>query len=209
VDLVEPVSGRDAFRVDLVVTEADLWRFFGLLRRGMLVSAFLPASLQRLLHEVLEIPEAYVNERIQTAFLNGRAVDDFHAAMVTDGDVVTLSAAMPGLVGATLRRGGKVATLRSSLSHHPHCADIQAILPGVMTIKLFNLVCAELGPAFLGRGVVLPGGRFHEFLADAWTDLTPVCLGARVQGASVAPEILPEAVPAGDVVHLKVETQMP
>ena len=203
---MEPASGHDAIAVDLVVTETDLWRFFSLLRRGMLVSAPLPAKLQRLLQEALEIPQAYVNERIQTVFLNGRAVDDIRVAMVTDGDVVTLSAAMPGLVGATLRKGGQLSRLRSSLSHHPLSADIEAILPGVIMVKLFNLVCAELGPAFLHRGVVLPGGHFKEFLADTWAELAPDCLGVRIDREAAAPESLPGAVAAGEVVRLKVTT---
>jgi hypothetical protein len=206
VDAVEPASGHDAIAVDLVVTETDLWRFFSLLRRGMLVSAPLPAKLQRLLQEALEIPQAYVNERIQTVFLNGRAVDDIRVAMVTDGDVLTLSAAMPGLVGATLRKGGQLSRLRSSLSHHPLSADIEAILPGVIMVKLFNLVCAELGPAFLHRGVVLPGGHFQEFLAGTWAELAPDCLGVRIDRKAAAPESLPGAVGAGEVVRLKVAT---
>lgn len=206
---MKPASRRDALAVDLVVAEADLWRFFGLLRRGMLVSAPLPASLQGLLQETLEIPEPYLNERIQTVFLNGRAVDDIRAAMVTDGDVVTLSAAMPGLVGATLRKGGQLTNLRSSLSHHPLSAGVQAILPGVVTVKLFNLVCAELGPAFLNRGVVLPARHFQEFLTDTWSELVPACLAVRVQDEPVAPEALPASVTAGCVVRLKVATQRP
>jgi hypothetical protein len=47
-----------------------------------------------------------------------------------------------------------LSRLRSSLSHHPLSADIEAILPGVVMVKLFNLVCAELGPRFLGPGAV-------------------------------------------------------
>lgn len=201
-----PAWQSNVTKVDLVVAEADLWRFFGLLRRGMLVAAPLPANLDRLLSEALQIPRAYAEGRIQTVFLNGRAVDDVPAAMVSDGDVVTLSAAMPGLVGATLRKGGKVASLRSGLSHHPHCLEVEAILPGVVTVKLFNLVCAELGPAFLRRGVVLPGGRLREFLADAWADLAPACLAVRLEGKDADPETLPEAVAAAEAVRLKVAT---
>jgi hypothetical protein len=204
---MKPAPGLDAPTVHLVVAEEDLWRFFGLLRRGMLVCAPLPTNLQGLLLEALEIPDAYARERIQTVFLNGKAVDDIRAALVTDGDVITLSAAMPGLVGATLRKGGKVANLRSSLSYHPHAAAIEAILHGVVMVKLFNLVCAELGPSFLGRGVVLPRGHFQEFLAEARVELASACLVVRVQGEPVALEALPAAVPAGEVVRLTVTTQ--
>ena len=37
--------------------------------------------------------------------------------MVGHGDTLALSAAMPGLVGATMRRGGYFAGLRANISH--------------------------------------------------------------------------------------------
>ncbi|MDD3992703.1 MAG: hypothetical protein PHV70_11205 [Desulfobacteraceae bacterium] len=200
-------SKQDTLTVELVVTEADLWRFFGLLRQGILVTTHLPSSLQQLLLVALKIPDAYVRERIQTVFLNGKAVDDIQGASVSDGDVVTLSAAMPGLVGATLRKGGQLTNLRSSLSHRSLSTETEAVAPGMVTVKLFNLVCAELGPPFLGRGVLLPGGHFKAFLADVWPELAPACIGARIGEKPVEAAVLPESVAPGAMVRLKVGTQ--
>jgi hypothetical protein len=204
-----PTSRSDVLSVDLMVDEDHLWRFLRLLRRGFLVSTRLPCSLDRLLVEVLEIPETYATDRIQTIFLNGRAVDDIRAAKVTDGDRVALSAAMPGLVGATLRKGGKVANLRSSLSHQPYSTGIQAVLPGLVTVKLFNLVCAELGPTFLKRGVVLSGGHFREFLADSWAEMVPACREVRIDQMIAACDTLPRAMPGAEAIHLSVAAPTP
>lgn len=55
---------------------------------------------------VLGLPHFYVEERIQTLLLNGLAVDDPDTAVLESGARLALSAAMPGVLGATLRRGG-------------------------------------------------------------------------------------------------------
>ena len=50
--------------------------------------------------------------------LDGKPVDDIGAALVQDGSTLALSAAMPGLVGATLRRGGAYSSFRSAITYH-------------------------------------------------------------------------------------------
>ena len=57
-------------------------------------------------------------EKIQSIMLDGKPVDDIGSAMIHDGSVLALSAAMPGLVGATLRRGGAYASFRSAITYH-------------------------------------------------------------------------------------------
>ena len=199
-------TAADLLSVDLAVSAASLWRFFALLRKGFVVDTALPCSLETLLCERLQIPAGYVAQRVQTVFLNGRAVDDVPTATVADGAVVTLSAAMPGLVGATLRKGGKLTNLRSNISHRSAAAGHSAQRPGQVTVKLFNLICAELAPAFLGRGVLVSSADFHEFLSDAWTATAPACSGATVDGHPATIADLPSAVPSGPVVALRVRT---
>ena len=192
--------------VDLTVSAASLWRFFALLRKGFLVETPLPCNLETLLCERLRIPAEYVAQRVQTVFLNGRAVDDVPTATVAHGAVVTLSAAMPGLVGATLRKGGKLTNLRSNISHRSTAAGRNAQRPGQVTVKLFNLICAELAPDFLGRGVLLPPDDFQDFLSDTWSETAADCSAARVDGQPLAAAGLPSAVPSGPAVALTVCT---
>jgi len=44
------------------------------------------------------LDEDYVTQRISTIFLDGKPVDDIDTLLVRDGAVLSLSAAMPGLV---------------------------------------------------------------------------------------------------------------
>ncbi len=73
---------------------------FPALQRGVLVKARLGESIRSLLCKQFGLDPDYVKNRIQTAFLDGKPVDDFDSAIVREGSVLTLSGAMPGLAGA-------------------------------------------------------------------------------------------------------------
>lgn len=89
-----------------------------LLRRGVLIPVRPEdvASLGRFLTHGLGLEPAYAESRIQTILRNGLAVDGFDVAL-NDRDRLALSAAMPGVAGAALRRGGYYAALRAGITH--------------------------------------------------------------------------------------------
>jgi len=203
--MADTVGSAPVFVV-LRVPARSLWRFHALLRRGFRVETALPCPLQDLLCDRLAIPSAYVTERIQTVFLDGRAVDDVAAAEVADGAVVALSAAMPGLVGATLRKGGTLTNLRSHLSYRKTGDQERAERVGRVTVKLFNLVCDELAPEVLGRGVLFPAGVFQNFFNASGTDLTADLEAVRINGAPLAAEDLSAHMPPDAPVCLTVGT---
>ena len=72
--------------------------------------------------------------------------------IVKDGATLALSGAMPGLIGATMRRGGVLASFRSGISYDPR-GNTRSGGNGRITLKLFNLLIDELGPRFLSRGI--------------------------------------------------------
>jgi hypothetical protein len=119
-----------------------------------------------LLCEQIGIPRDYLDDRIQTLFLNAKAVDNVDTATVTDGAVIALSAAMPGLVGATLRKGGTFSGLRAAISQRDTAACEDSV-PGTITLKLFNLVAEEMGLDLLARGALFPGKRLGDYLDTA------------------------------------------
>ncbi len=90
--------------------------FFQFLQGGFFLGASVGCSIHELLCEQLGLGEEYVLQRITTLFLDGKPVDDIDSAVVRDGATLSLSAAMPGLVGAAMRRGGAFASLRSSIT---------------------------------------------------------------------------------------------
>lgn len=155
--------------------------FTPLLQRGVMVKVQVGCSLSALLVEQLGLKPGYVQERIKTIFLEGNPVDDLGATLVKDGSVLALSAAMPGLAGATLRRGGVFAGLRSPI---PQREMKTPVLPeeGFVVVKLFNLLIRELGPVFLERGVFLPENDFGEFLKGLPDEFWKGCKEIKVDG---------------------------
>ncbi|HYO42019.1 MAG TPA: hypothetical protein VES19_02365 [Candidatus Limnocylindrales bacterium] len=128
------------------------------LQQGVWLRALTPTSLLTFLTEQLDLGWEYVRDRVETVFLDGMVVDDLEHSVVRDGSTVTLSAAMPGLVGATLRRDGFYKAMRAEISWSTTHADEEraaAPAPGLVRVKLFNLILKEVGPRLLARGVFL------------------------------------------------------
>lgn len=161
--------------------------FFPLLQKGVTVPATVGCPLKSLLVDQFAIPADYVTERVTTIFLDNHPVDDLERTIIKDGSRVTLSAAMPGLVGATMRRGGFYAALRQGISHVSG-GGTAANSKGTVRLKLFNLLLAELGPLVLARGLILERGELDELLQHLpdWsaelTDNGQVLLTVRFNG---------------------------
>jgi hypothetical protein len=161
-------NGTHCLQLTIKVSESFIPSFFGLLRSGFTTHVMVGCNLQDMLSHQLGIAENYLQNRVQTIFLNNSPVDDTAAAIVADGATISLSAAMPGLNGAVMRRGGLLASLRHSISHHPGNVCIEP-RRGKIKLKLFNLIAKEIGPDFLAGGIVVKG----EALADVFALQTP------------------------------------
>jgi hypothetical protein len=139
--------------------------FFQFLQRGFLLGASVGRSIRALLCEELCVDEEYVLQRIATVFLDGKPVDDIDSAIVRDGATLSLSAAMPGLVGAAMRKGGAFASLRSSITAREREAPVTRGA-GVIRLKLFNMIMQELGPEFLRKGIVIRTSELVDFFRE-------------------------------------------
>ena len=135
--------------------------FFGLLRSGFSADITVGCSLEHMLCNQMNIDPDYLHKRVQIVFLNYSPVDDLATTAVPDGAVICLSAAMPGLNGAMMRRGGPLSEMRRSISHATNYACDQPF-PGRITLKLFNLIARELGPQFLARGILVSSKALNE-----------------------------------------------
>ena len=132
---------------------------------------------------------SYVERRITTIFLDGRPVDAVGSARIRENATLALSAAMPGLAGAILRRGGALASLRSNIPCEGEAVEATA-RDGVITLKLFNLLAPELAPEFLRRGVLLQAAEAEMFLRQRppsfWDGCREILLdGRRVEATSL------------------------
>jgi hypothetical protein len=140
-------------------------RFFLLLQRGVMIRRYVGCSVSVFLREEIgAAPETI--ERIQSIMLDGKPVDDIGTAVVQHGSTLALSAAMPGLVGATLRRGGAYSSFRSTITYH-ETGKTCALGEGWILIKIFNLLMAELGPGILRKGVLLKTAELLGFIERA------------------------------------------
>ncbi|MEW6141103.1 MAG: hypothetical protein AB1733_23005 [Thermodesulfobacteriota bacterium] len=180
--------------------------FLPLLRRGILLKARLGATISNVLCEQLGIPREYLDDRVGTVFLDGSAVDNVDKAVVRDGGALALSAAMPGLVGATMRKGGILASMRNSITYREEDPAMSGS-EGFFVLRLYNTVAGELGPALLRSGVWTDGKTLRDFLEDAAADLRSGCLECRLDGNACEWTRLLESLPAGqDRVLMRVTT---
>ncbi len=137
--------------------------FYPFLQKGFGIKTKTGISIRELLCNELDIEPDYLENRIQTIFLDGKPVDDVGQTRVEANSVIALSAAMPGLVGATMRRGGLLSPFRSSITYRGENKSEKTV-DTIITLKLFNLLIPELGCAFLHRGILVPFSQVKPFL---------------------------------------------
>ncbi len=161
-----PLNTALVANLEIDLAGYDLQVFTPLLQRGVFIRIDPGATVRSFLCQALELATNFVEQRISTIFLNGRPVDSLEAKM-RHGDTLALSAAMPGLVGATMRRGGMVATLRSNISHREEDRLEEEGPEGFILVKLFNTLIPALGPLLLKRGVLVGRDILKDLLQDA------------------------------------------
>jgi hypothetical protein len=137
--------------------------FFPLLQKGFAIDVPLGRPIRFLLRDVLGLPDEYIEARIQTVFLDGKPVDDIDTALVRDGSTLALAPAMPGLMGAMLRRGGHLAVMRSGITHRDDTVT-QRSGEGRIIVKLFGMALQELGPQLLARGIGVDAGDLAKVI---------------------------------------------
>ena len=173
------MAEKQSLRMVLPVTQ--LPAFFLLLQQGVWLSAQVGCSVLSLLTGQFGIDDNYINERITTLFLDGKAIDEPDASYIKDGSTLALSSAMPGLVGATMRRGGHLAAMRGGITYQAQQHEEGGT--GRVRIKLFNMVMIELGAIILNRGICLSNAELEHFLMEQpdsfWQSFGTVILGGR------------------------------
>lgn len=178
-------SALGTLEIDLIGDR--LTSFSPLLQRGVTVRLGEETNVSNFLCHHLGIEPEFVEHAITTIFLNGKPVDDLDKATLGNGDTLALSAAMPGLVGATMRRKGLVASLRCTISYRENGRRAQAGESITIVLKLFNLMIEALGPALLKRGVLIERGGWEEFLIRSRPDFWELCQAVKLNGRQVHP----------------------
>jgi hypothetical protein len=147
----------------LIITLPDeaVSGFASLLQHGMLIKVEQPVALVPLLLSLPGFSVEYIENAVQTIFLNGVAVDSLDR-LLPSGSVLALSAAMPGLAGAIFRRQGVHGSLRSRPQENTVSDQSDS---GFITLKLFNSIASDRVLDLLSRGILISGKAFHAFAA--------------------------------------------
>jgi hypothetical protein len=159
-------------------------RFFPLFQQGIRLKVMVGCNLKQFLGEQLGLAPDYLEERVQTLFLDGKVVDDLENAFIRDGSAIALSAALPGLAGATLRRGGPVASMRSQITYGV-AEKTGEQGEGMVVVKLFNLLLNELAPFLLERGLYILRKDGEDFLRSLPQEFWRGCRKIEVDGKEV------------------------
>ena len=175
-------------RIHLIVKDRVLNRFTSLLEKGVGLSVTAGCTFRELLCDQLGLSDEYLNRRIQTLFLNARPVDDVDRTLVQDGAIIALSSAMPGILGATMRKGGKYAAFRKSISQQE--TDV-SLTPkkGHVTLKMFNMVAKEIGIHLLQTGVEVRGTDLYRVVAKLPEKLENQIQNMCLNGKAVEPSL--------------------
>jgi hypothetical protein len=205
---VDDADGSSQHGLLLTVTGGEASKFVGLLNAGFMIKIARGEPVKTFLCDRIGLDPSYFDERIQTLFLNNKPVDDPATAVVGDGSVLALSAAMPGLVGATFRKGGRYRWMRGSISHPDGC-DTAPGKTGWVTLKLFNLIQKELGPFFLEAGLWLKRETIQAFFADQIGNLAGHILSAYWNGREMVPGVLAGIAWPDKPVYIRIVSDIP
>ena len=93
--LAKQMNKASTIQIILEVKTRILPLFYQLLEQGFRMTVPVNCSVKELLCQHLNVQEDYLEKRIQTLILNGKAVDDVNSATVGEGSTLALSGAMP------------------------------------------------------------------------------------------------------------------
>jgi len=170
--------------LSLTVSAELLSKFFQLLEQGFILESAVGCSLRDFICGRLGLDGQYLADRVQTIFLDHNPVDNIDTALIREGSTVALSAAMPGLAGATLRKGGRFAVMRNQISCQTGTAcnsDQQTMV----TVKYFNAVAKDLGESQLKKGIWIQDANFIWFVDKRIEALQAHIRSVRLDGKTI------------------------
>ena len=179
--------------------------FSPVLAKGFVVKIQVGCTVRELVCDQFGLSVDYLENRIQTIFLDGKAVDNVNTAVVRQDSTLALSAAMPGLAGATLRRGGFFAAMRSQITHNK-IEKNEIAKDGTIILKLFNLVAGEIGPMFLSQGIWIAGKHLQDFFRKALDHFWSGCRTAEIDGVYREIDALPDIDWGQQTVFFKLQS---
>ena len=192
----------------LVIDENQLHHLFLILQSGFFLKIQVGCSLKTFLMGEIGLSPEFIEERIQTIFLDGQVVDDLDSAIIKDGSSLALSSAMPGLVGAAMRRGGFYGALRSSITYREK-GKPDMVHEGTVQMKLYNLLMKELGALFLMKGIYISSSDLAGFLSNQGKSFWMGCKGILLDDEPLSMDVLlkGKGLSQHEMTYLSVRTE--
>jgi hypothetical protein len=175
--------------ISLVLASETICDFSPLLQMGFNIPAMVPCTLGNFLQEQLGLDREYVSERITTIFVDGKTTDSLDETVINDHSTIALSAAMPGVVGATFRRGSYYAAMRSAITSMENI-NTGTCEKGQVCVKLFNLLLTDLGPMFLEKGIFMSASDLSGLFSAIPGNSLQACREVTINGQCVDPSCL-------------------
>jgi hypothetical protein len=175
--------------VSLVLAPETVGAFSPLLQTGFNIPAMVPCTLGNFLHEQLGLNREYVSERITTIFVDGKTTDSLDETVIKDHSTIALSAAMPGVVGATFRRGSYYAVMRSAITSIEN-QNTGPSEQGQVCVKLFNLLLTDLGQEFLEKGIFMSASDLSALFHRLPGSFPQECREVNINGRGLDPACL-------------------
>ncbi len=163
-----------SLQISLRIHEDYIHKFGFLLQNGFTIKAVIGCSIYDFLSKQCYLKPDYIASRITTIFLNSSPVDDMKTAILEPDAKLSLSGAMPGLVGAVMRTGSFYASFRDNISFKKTLSDYQEDA-GYIKLKLFNILMTEIGPFFLEKGIIINSADLRYFLKLYENDVWDYC----------------------------------
>ena len=186
----------------LTVSAGLLPKFFLLLEEGFTQDSAVGCSLRDFICGSLGLDREYLADSVQTIFLDHNPVDNIDTALIRENSTVALSAAMPGLAGATLRKGGKFAAMRDQISCRMGTASASDQRTKV-TVKLFNVMAKELGEDLYQKGLWIRSSSLKWFFRKYLQSILPGIKRALTDEGEIDPHRFTD-LPWDKVVFLKL-----
>lgn len=149
-----------------------------LLQQGVNLVVTVELPLREVLVNGVGLSPDFVEQEVETVFLDGHPVDDIDAQYVHDGARISLASGLPGAAGIAMRRNSPYAALRGAITAGASQAE-RPPCPGTVTVRLFGMVMQKAADALLARGVQTQATSVNQILpfideGAFWFDDTPI-----------------------------------
>ncbi|MGL1931608.1 MAG: hypothetical protein OCC45_07580 [Desulfotalea sp.] len=139
--------------IDFSITSGKILPFCTLLQHGVIMPSKTGISVEKFLQNISVFSQEYIKSELETIFLDGEPLDELETEFNKPHHTLALSAIMPGLAGAIMRKNSIHAPLRSKSSAMITSAKSENCL---IRLKIFNRIAQECGKSILADSVIFP-----------------------------------------------------